>query len=92
MPCSMALRQPGSLSSETSEWVCRSMKPGATANPARSISSTAGAVGDRVADRHDPAVVDRQVAVDGGAAGPVVEACVAQDDVDHRSASAPDVT
>ena len=40
MPCSMALRQPGSLSSETSEWVCRSMKPGATANPARSSSST----------------------------------------------------
>ncbi len=93
MPCSIALRQPGSLSSDTSECVCRSMNPGAMASPGRSISSAPAPSGTRPADRHDPAVVDRRGR--RRSAGPPVPSYsvrVAEDDVDHRSASAPEVT
>ena len=47
-PCAMALMQPGSETSETSEWVCRSTMPGMTASPVASTSSTFASMGKLV--------------------------------------------
>ena len=44
------------------------------------------------ADEHDPLARDPEVRADGRSAGSVVERGVPEQDVDHRSASAPDVT
>ncbi len=42
------------------------------------------AVRERASNGHDPAIDDGDVAVDGRAAGAVVDHGVAQDEVDHR--------
>ena len=93
IPCSIALRQPGSLSSDTSEWVCRSMKPGATGEPARG-RSLRGRRPRRRARRPTRCGRHRWRGRPATAGPPVPSWMrgVAEHGVDHSRASPPDVT
>ena len=67
-------------------------EPGRDGEPAEVDLLGCRTVRDRDADRLDPVADDPEVTDDRRAAGPVVDARVPKQQVDHSRASAPDVT